>query len=46
SLRYFWADIASGDAVLDFPNFPPDVRRYFKSFNATNSIDNNATLLL
>lgn len=46
SLRYFWADIASGDAVLDFPNFPPEVRRYLKSFNATNSIDNNATLLL
>ncbi|MCL2932072.1 MAG: metallophosphoesterase [Trichodesmium sp. MAG_R03] len=46
SLRYFWADIAGGDAVLDFPNLPPEVRRYFQSFNATNSIDNNATLLL
>lgn len=45
SLRYFWADIASGDAVLDFPDFPPNVRQYFQSFNATNSIDNNATLL-
>ncbi|ABG52492.1 MAG: metallophosphoesterase [Trichodesmium sp. St16_bin4-tuft] len=46
SLRYFWADIAYGDAVLDFPHFPPEVRRYFQSFNTTNSIDNNAILLL
>ncbi len=46
SLRYFWADLAAGDAVLDFPNFPPHARRYFESFSATNNIDNNATLLL
>lgn len=46
SLRYFWADIAGGDAVFDFPEFPPHARQYFESFSATNSIDNNATLLL
>lgn len=44
-LRYFWADIAKGDAALDFPEFPPAVRQYFQRFNATNS-DNQATLLL
>ncbi|MGK7920797.1 MAG: metallophosphoesterase [Trichodesmium sp.] len=46
SLRYFWADIAAGDAQLDFPDFPPNARRYFQSFSATQTIDNNATLLL
>ncbi|NEN88256.1 MAG: metallophosphoesterase [Okeania sp. SIO3H1] len=46
SLRYFWADIAGGDAVFNFPEFPPHARQYFESFSATNSIDNNATLLL
>ena len=44
-LRYFWADIAKGDAVLDFSEFPPEIRQYFQRFNATNS-DNQATLLL
>lgn len=46
SLRYFWADIAGGDAVFDFPDFPPHARSYFQSFSASQSIDNNATLLL
>ncbi|MEB3341938.1 metallophosphoesterase [Okeania sp.] len=46
SLRYFWADIAAGDAMLDFPNFPPKVRQYFQSFNAKSNIDNNGTLML
>lgn len=46
SLRYFWADIAAGDAVFDFPNFPQEARRYFQSFSAKESIDNNANLLL
>lgn len=44
-LRYFWADIAKGDAKIDFPEFPPAVRQYFQRFNATNS-DNEAKLLL
>jgi hypothetical protein len=52
SLRYFWADIAAGDGMFDYPNFPPKVRRFFQSFSATGSdrtpamIDNYATLLL
>jgi hypothetical protein len=46
SLRYFWADIAGGDAVFDFPNFPPHARSYFQGFSAANTIDNKATLLL
>jgi 3',5'-cyclic AMP phosphodiesterase CpdA len=52
SLRYFWANIAAGDALFDFPDFPPAVRRYFDTFSATTKdgkpalIDNHATLLL
>lgn len=49
SLRYFWADIAQGDGIFDFPHFPPKVRRYFQTFSATNNgflagIDNSAIL--
>lgn len=43
-LRYFWADIASGDKVFDFVDFPPMVRLYFQAFSAKKPIDNNATL--
>ncbi len=52
SLRYFWADIANGDAIFDFPDFPPAARRYFQKFSAiaadgtTEFIDNQTTLLL
>ena len=52
SLRYFWADIANGDAMFDFPQFPPAARRYFEQFGAINRdgipnlIDNYTTLLL
>lgn len=52
SLRYFWADIADGDAMFDFSHFPPAARRYFESFSAIDShgnprlIDNAVTLLL
>ncbi|HEY9607638.1 MAG TPA: metallophosphoesterase [Allocoleopsis sp.] len=51
-LRYFWANIAAGDALVDFPHFSPDVRRYFHTYSATTSdgkpalIDNHSTLLL
>lgn len=34
TLRYFWADIACGDGSFDFPEFPPQVRRYFQRFSA------------
>ncbi|MBD2185058.1 metallophosphoesterase [Planktothrix sp. FACHB-1355] len=52
SLRYFWADIAGGDATFDFAHFPPQARRFFESFGAISNngtptpIDNHATLLL
>lgn len=51
-LRYFWADIAGGDALFDFPDFPLLARRYFQKFGAVSAdgkpvlIDNNTTLLL
>jgi hypothetical protein len=57
-LRDFWATIADGDAVLDYPDFPPEVRRYIETYGASQSnsaiatggnstlIDNNTTLLL
>ncbi|MEM8778665.1 MAG: metallophosphoesterase [Cyanobacteria bacterium P01_G01_bin.49] len=51
-LRDFWADIAAGDAIFDFPHFPPQARRYFQKFSAINAdgtpalIDNHATLHL
>lgn len=52
SLRNFWADIANGDALFDFPHFPLPARRYFEKFGAIAAdgkpilIDNNTTLLL
>lgn len=47
-LRNFWADIAGGDAILDFPHFPLQVRKYFRQFGVTNNnfIDNNTTLII
>ncbi|MDY6785736.1 MAG: metallophosphoesterase [Cyanobacteriota bacterium] len=52
NLRYFWADIAAGDAIFDFPDFPPDARQFFESFGVEMKegkpafIDNQATLKL
>jgi UDP-2,3-diacylglucosamine pyrophosphatase LpxH len=49
-LRNFWADIAAGDGIFDFPDFPPPVRRYFQGFGAVNQqgkpllVDNHAIL--
>ncbi len=49
-LRYFWADIAAGDAWFNFPEFPEMAQRYFQAFSAITSdgnyapIDNHATL--
>ncbi|MEH2380948.1 MAG: metallophosphoesterase [Nostoc sp.] len=34
SLRDFWATIADGDAVLDYPDFPLEVRRYIQTYGA------------
>ncbi|MEH2135330.1 metallophosphoesterase family protein [Nostoc sp.] len=35
SLRDFWSTIADGDAVLDYPQFPLEVRRYIETYNAS-----------
>ena len=51
-LRYFWSDIAAGDAIVDFPEFPSPLRKYFQSFSAVDGqgkpalIDNNTTITL
>lgn len=51
-LRYFWAEVANGDAIFGFPNFPPELNRYFQSFGAIDRrgnaalIDNFTTLML
>jgi 3',5'-cyclic AMP phosphodiesterase CpdA len=51
-LRYFWADIADGDALFHFPTFPTKVNQYFRYFGAIDGegnpslIDNFATLRL
>jgi hypothetical protein len=52
SLRYFWADIAGGDSLFDFPDFYPAARDYFEGFSATSNdgkpvlIDNHTVLRL
>ncbi|MCC5620311.1 metallophosphoesterase [Nostoc sp. CHAB 5715] len=50
SLREFWATIADGDAVLDYPQFPLEVRRYIQSYGAlaqpNPGMANNGTLTL
>ena len=52
SLRYFWADLANGDATFNFSHFPGAARRYFERFSAIDAegqprfIDNTATLPL
>ncbi|NJM73914.1 MAG: metallophosphoesterase [Scytonema sp. RU_4_4] len=52
NLREFWANMADGDALFDYPNFPSELRRYFEKYGAIapcgtpSFIDNNTTLLL
>lgn len=51
-LRYFWANIAQGDASFSFPNFPPHIREFFEKFseqeklNVENISDNHTCLKL
>jgi 3',5'-cyclic AMP phosphodiesterase CpdA len=51
-LRYFWADIANGDALLEFPHIPAKIARFLQQFNAIAPdgtlalIDNHITLRL
>lgn len=51
-MRYFWADIAAGDTLFDFSEFPPTAQRYLEQFGAIapdgtpQQIDNQAKLIL
>ena len=51
-LRSFWADIARGDTIFEFPEFPPQLKNYFQQFGAIapngkpNLIDNQANIIL
>ncbi|WAL61560.1 metallophosphoesterase family protein [Thermocoleostomius sinensis] len=44
ALRYFWADIADGDACFHFPTFPPEVNQSFKYFSAIDQQGNPAPI--
>ncbi|MEM6752599.1 MAG: metallophosphoesterase [Cyanobacteria bacterium P01_C01_bin.38] len=52
TLRSFWANIAAGDAFLEFPEFPEKLRQHFEKYSAITPeghrtfIDNHSTLLL
>lgn len=46
ALKYFWPDVANGDAQFDFSQLPPSVQAYFETFSATNLWDNNGVLEL
>lgn len=52
ALRYFWADIANGDALFHFPHLPVEMNQYFQKFSAIDAegkphlIDNATTLVL
>jgi len=51
-LRYFWSDIAAGDSLFDFSDFPERVGEYLKQFGAISLegypsfVDNHTSLLL
>lgn len=50
-LREFWANIADGDALLDYPQFPPSLRRHIQTYGVMADgvptfIDNHSSLLL
>lgn len=50
TLRYFWADIAEGDATFHFPHFSAQLNQYFQQFGAIDPQGNphpidNFTLL-
>lgn len=51
-LRYFWASVAKGDTLFNFPHLPATVQQYLEKFSALDPegnvrlIDNHTTLLL
>jgi 3',5'-cyclic AMP phosphodiesterase CpdA len=52
ALRYFWADVANGDALFNFPEFSAEINQYFARFGAVDQngapqlIDNCTTLII
>ncbi|NEQ96347.1 MAG: metallophosphoesterase [Cyanothece sp. SIO2G6] len=46
ALKYFWSNIADGDAQFDFSQLPSPVQTYFEAFSATELWDNHSTLEL
>ncbi len=52
TIRDFWANVAAGDAIFDYPQLPLKVQQYFGRYNATceqgqlRLIDNHTTLTL
>ncbi|NJL09216.1 MAG: metallophosphoesterase [Calothrix sp. SM1_7_51] len=52
TLREFWANIANGDALLEYDKLPPAIRHHFEKYSAIDKegiptlIDNNVTLLI
>ncbi len=44
NLRYFWADIADGDALFEFPHLPPPVQHYIRRFSALTAEGNLALI--
>lgn len=51
-IRDFWATVAAGDAVFDYPMLPEKVQQYFQRYSAVNRngdldlVDNQAVLTL
>lgn len=51
-LKYFWANIADGDCIFNFPELPAHANQYFQKFGAIDQngkpklIDNNAVIRL
>lgn len=45
-LRYFWADIANGDAQFSFPHFPPSARQFLEGFSDPPPRDNHTKLVV
>ncbi|MGB3293664.1 MAG: metallophosphoesterase [Phormidesmis sp.] len=51
-IENFWAEVAAGDALFDYPDLPASAQQYFQRYSATDKsgqprlIDNQATLRL
>ncbi|NCO76342.1 MAG: metallophosphoesterase [Cyanobacteria bacterium] len=51
-LKHFWADIAHGDKLFNFPELPSEINQYFQKFGAVDEngkpqfIDNNTKINL